>query len=89
MNRKKCPCCQSSLTKRNGKRNGVQLYKCYACGRQFRASEKMTDEQLWYLYQERKQTIAELAQTFGVSVSTIKRRLHVIHIEWTQPDFTG
>lgn len=89
MNRKKCPCCQSSLTKRNGKRNGVQLYKCYACGRQFRASEKMTDEQLWYLYQERKQTIAELAQTFGVSVSTIKRRLHVIHIEWTQPDLHG
>ncbi|MBR1808674.1 MAG: IS1 family transposase, partial [Paludibacteraceae bacterium] len=56
MNRKKCPSCNSPITKRNGKRNGVQLYKCQACGRQFRAGEKPTNELLWYLYQERKQT---------------------------------
>jgi hypothetical protein len=49
----------------------------------------MSDEQLWYLYQERKQTIAELAQISGVSASTIKRRLHVLRIEWTQPDLHG
>lgn len=51
MNKKKCPRCGSPITKRNGTRNGVQLYKCQACGRQFRAGEKLSDEHLWYLYQ--------------------------------------
>lgn len=89
MNKKKCPCCNSPITKRNGKRNGVQLYKCQACGHQFRAREKLSDERLWYLYQERKQTIAEIAQDYGVSTSTIKRQLRRICIEWKQPDLHG
>lgn len=46
MNKKKCPRCGSPITKRNGTRNGVQLYKCQACGRQFRAGEKLSDEHL-------------------------------------------
>lgn len=89
MNKKKCPYCNSPITKRNGKRNGVQLYKCLACGRQFRAGEKLSDERLWYLYQERKQTIAEIAQDYGVSASTIKRQLRHICVEWKQPDLHG
>ena len=86
MNKKKCPYCQSPITKRNGTRNGVQLYKCQACGRQFRAGEKLSDEQLWYLYQERKQTIAEIANDNGVSAATIKRQLRKIKVEWKQPN---
>ena len=86
MNKKKCPYCQSPITKRNGTRNGVQLYKCQACGRQFRAGEKLSDERLWYLYQERKQTIAEIANDYGVSDSTIKRQLRKIKVEWKQPN---
>jgi transposase-like protein len=89
MNKKKCPRCGSPITKRNGTRNGVQLYKCQACGRQFRAGEKVSDEHLWYLYQERKQTIAEIAQDYDVSASTIKRRLRHICVEWEQPDLHG
>ena len=37
------PSCGSRITKRNGTRNGKQLYKCMACGHQFRAGDTMTD----------------------------------------------
>ena len=89
MNKKKCPYCASPITKRNGTRNGVQLYKCQACGRQFRAGDKVSDEQLWYLYQERKQTAVEIATEVGVSRSTISRRLKNIDVEWHQPSLKG
>lgn len=89
MNKKKCPYCNSPITKRNGTRKGVQLYKCQACGRQFRAGKKLSDERLWFLYQERKQTIAEIAQDYGVSESTIKRQLRHISVEWKNPDLHG
>ena len=89
MNRKKCPSCNSPITKRNGKRNGVQLYKCQARGRQFRAGEKPTNELLWYLYQERKQTASEIAEGYGVSRCTINRRLKHIEVGWQQPNLQG
>ena len=89
MNKKKCPYCSSPITKRNGTRKGVQLYKCQACGRQFRAGEKLSDEHLWHLYQERKQTAVEIAIEVGVSRSTISRRLKKIDVEWHQPSLKG
>ena len=89
MNKKKCPLCQSTRTKRNGTRKGVQLYKCQACGRQFRAGEKLSSEQLWNQYQDHKQTVAEIAKTNGVSASTIKRQMALISIDWVQPDLRG
>ena len=89
MNKKKCPYCGSPITKRNGTRNGVQLYKCQACGRQFRAGEKLSDERLWQLYQEQKQTASEIATTVEVSRSTISRRLKKIDVEWRQPSLRG
>ena len=70
-------------------RDGKQLYKCMACGRQFRAGETMTDKELWRLYQSNKQTITELAVIAGKSPSTIKRRLRRIVIEWEQPSLNG
>ena len=42
---KKCPSCGSRTTKRNGTRNGRQLYKCMACGHQFRAGDTMTNKE--------------------------------------------
>ena len=60
-----------------------------ACGRQFRASDEMTDTELWTLYQANKQTVAELAALAGKSPSTIKRRLRRIVIEWEQPRLDG
>ncbi len=89
MNKKKCPHCGSPITKRNGTRKGVQLYKCHACGRQFHAEEKLSDERLWHLYQEQKQTASEIAAEFGLSRSTISRRLKKIDVKWRQPSLQG
>jgi len=44
---------------------------------------------LWDAYQQEKQTIRELSERFGKSVSTIKRRLHDIKREWVQPPLSG
>lgn len=85
MNKKRCPYCDSPITKRNGTRNGVQLYKCQACGKQFRGGEKMSDKELWFLYQERKQTASEIALQASVSRMTIHRKLKHLTIEWEQP----
>ena len=57
---KKCPSCGSRITKRNGTRNGKQLYKCMACGHQFRSGDAMTDKELWTLYQANTQTVGEI-----------------------------
>ena len=44
---------------------------------------------MWVAYQQEKQTIKELSSHFGMSVSTIKRRLHDIKREWVQPPLSG
>ena len=78
-----------SATKRNGTRNGVQLYKCCNCGRQFRAGATISDDAIWQLYQTRKQSVGDIAKHYGVSPSTIKRRLSNIKIRWSQPQISG
>lgn len=61
-----------------------------ACGHQFRASRERPEEtELWRLYQSNKQTVAEIAQRYGVSPSTIKRILRQVKCEWVQPVLTG
>lgn len=49
----------------------------------------MIPEDVWELYLERKQTVAEISKTLGVSSSTIKRLLAKIKFEWVQPKLTG
>ena len=89
MNKSKCPCCDSIHTKKNGKRNGKQVYKCLDCGYQFRRKQRPSEEEIWKIYQENKQTISELSDTFNVSDSTIKRMLAHVTKEWVQPDLAG
>ena len=89
MNKKKCEVCGSSHTVKNGVRKGVQLYKCQECGYQFRAGIETSEEDLWNAYQQEKQTIKELSARFGMSVATVKRRLHDIKREWVQPPLSG
>ena len=89
MNKKKCEVCGSSHTVKNGVRKGVQLYKCQECGYQFRAGTETSEEDLWNAYQQEKQTIKELSDRFGMSVATVKRRLHDIKREWVQPPLSG
>ena len=89
MNRKECPVCKGKHTIKYGVRKGVQLYKCQECGYQFRAGNEVSEDGLWNAYQQEKQTIKELSERFGMSVSTIKRRLHDIRREWVQPPLCG
>ena len=89
MNKSKCPVCGSKHTIKYGVRNGIQTYKCADCGNRFRNSRLPSDMELWKMYQENKQTVAELATSLGTSPSTIKRRLRNISIEWEQPPLSG
>lgn len=89
MHKSKCPVCGSAQTVKNGKRKGVQTYKCQACGYQFRNSTIPSNDEIWILYMEGKQTISELSHRFGVSESTIKRRLKDISKSWEQPTIEG
>ena len=88
MNKSKCPVCGSLHTKKNGKRNGAQIYKCIDCGYQFRNSKLPSEDTLWRLYQDNKQTVFELSEMFDTSESTIKRLLANIKKEWVQPDLS-
>ena len=49
----------------------------------------MTDDELWTLYQAKKQTIVEIAASSGKSPLTVKRRLRGIAIKWEQPHLDG
>ena len=85
----RCLVCGSTHTKKNGVRTGVQLYKCQECGYQFRSRVDVSKDELWDAYLHEKQTISELSCRFGLSVATIKRRLHDIKREWVQPPLSG
>ena len=85
----RCLVCGSTHTKKNGVRRCVQLYKCQDCGYQFRGRVEVSEDGLWNAYLQEKQTISELSERFGMSVSTIKRRLQGIKREWVQPSLSG
>lgn len=85
----KCPACKGTHIVKNGKRQGVQLYVCKECGYQFRNGNRVDTDTLWSLYQDGKQTMAELAEKHRISQSTIKRRIREVTIGWDQPSLTG
>lgn len=85
----KCPVCKSSHVQKNGRRNGQQLYRCRDCHHQFRNSRILSKDTLWEAYQQNKQTVSELASSYRVSPSTVKRRLSEVTKEWSQPPLSG
>lgn len=89
MHKSKCPICGSSHTKKNGKRFGIQTYKCCDCGYQFRNNHLPPDDTIWQMYLSNKQTIVELAVLYNTSESTIKRRLSNVALSWKQPPLSG
>ena len=89
MNKKVCPKCGSSNTKKNGTRNGVQLYKCLACKYQFRSGKLEHSTDLWNAYQNHKQTIPQIADLHHISASSVKRKLRCIEYKWQQPNIAG
>ena len=54
---------------------GVQRYRCWACGKQFLGGNRIDAAELWRGYSELKQTYAQLAERYGCSSRTIKRKL--------------
>lgn len=89
MHKSQCPVCHSRSTIKYGSRKGIQTYKCTECGYRFRNSRLPSDEEIWRMYQDGKQTIAELSVMYGTSESTIKRRLRCISYIWEQPPLQG
>ena len=86
----KCPYCQSSDVKKNGIRRGSQFYKCKCCKKQFfNSAPKPTPSIILKEYLEGKQTISEIALSYHVSESTVKRLLRKITFEWKQPSLRG
>ena len=72
---KNCFYCNSTITKKNGKKDEKQLYKCLACGRQFIGGNRLNSNQIWIEYVEGKQTYQQLAQKYHCSTKTIQRKI--------------
>lgn len=72
---KKCPKCNSNKTKRNGRSDGVQIYKCRECGTKFRNNRRTRTsltKQFWKEYVFNKQTLRELKENYFLDKRTIK-----------------
>lgn len=54
---------------------GYQLYKCHACGKHFLGGNRIDAATLCREYTDLKQTYAQLAERYGCSPRTIKRKL--------------
>jgi len=89
MNRKTCPQCGASKTKKNGTRNGVQLYTCLVCQHQFRSGKFEHSTDLWNAYQNHKQTVQQLAELHNISPYSVKRQLQGAERIWEQPSLVG
>ncbi|WP_311551420.1 hypothetical protein [Prevotella pallens] len=50
MIRKKMLSCHSIITKKNGVCHSIQLYKCIACGCQFRGRKYLLTDEFWRTY---------------------------------------
>ncbi len=60
---------------------GIQLYKCTSCGKQFLGGERVDNRLLWQQYTEGKQTYHQLSQEYKCSIKTIQRRLDTVKVE--------
>ena len=62
-------------TKKEWQKRRRQLYKCHDCGRQFVGGKRLDTQDIIKDYVEGKQTLAQLAEKYGVNKSTIWRRI--------------
>lgn len=69
-------CGAKSVTK-DGVQSGRQRYRCRSCGKRFQYKKrtKRLEEELWHAYSIKKQTLEELATTYGKSHVWVRRRL--------------
>lgn len=59
------------------------MYKCYVCRKQFRGGSRINSDLFWKEYLENKQTYQEIAIRYGVSESTVKRKISTIREVWS------
>ena len=73
----RCPYCVSLRTKKKGRQDGIQRYQCNDCGKKFRSKRNRvhTSGTLWDKYTNKKQTLQELADTYGKSHVWIRKHL--------------
>lgn len=76
-----CFYCKSRNTQKYGRIGGVQRYKCNQCGKQFLANNRLSNNEIWQLYTEGKQTYNQLGAKFGCSAKTIQRHIDKIQVE--------
>ncbi len=81
---KNCFYCWSKITKKSGRINGVQRYKCAVCGKQFLGGQRLINEVLWQEYVVDKQTYNQLSDKYGCSIKTIQRRLDKVKVQKTE-----
>lgn len=60
-----------------------------ACGHRFSGGRDITKEEIWDMYLQGKQTMAQISENTGLSISTVTRRLASISLDWEQPRITG
>jgi len=72
------------LVRKNGRRRGVQRFRCLACGKQFQSKrrDKLTPK-IWSDYVFGKQSFRELQVKYGESIPTLKKRFETI--KFNQP----
>ena len=63
------------------------MYKCHNCGKQFCGGNRLDSKKLWEEYLQNKQTYREISIRYGVSESTVKRRIRGIREEF-HPNIT-
>jgi hypothetical protein len=64
------------------------LYKCIACGKQFRGGDRLDPGKIWNEYTQGKQTYVQLAKKYNCSTKTIQRKIDGVEPE-TQKTFTS
>ncbi len=64
---------------------GVQMYTCHICRKQFCGGNRLDPKILWEEYLQNKQTYRKISIRYGVSESTVKRRIRTISEEF-HPD---
>jgi hypothetical protein len=82
---KKCYYCQSSIVRKNGIVKGVQLFKCFVCGKQFLGGFRIDNAVLWDEYTAGKQTYSQLAVKYNCSIKTVQRRLDSFSLQSYKP----
>lgn len=66
--------------KKNGRRNGVQRYKCLARSHQFQSQRHTNAQKLWHTYTHGKQTYAQIAAQEKLSVRWVQKLIDRVEL---------